>query len=122
MLAGLQLDDVRKTGTVKALAHSRFRTRDGLTLALSGIQDGEQRYVTVAASGAEPAVLRRAQDLNARLSDWEFEVPGYRYDSLFRPLEQLLKPLPSAPPAGSRKAPHSPLASPTTLPVGPQSH
>ena len=28
------------------------------------------------------------------MAGWEFEVPGYRFDTLFRPLEQLLKPLP----------------------------
>jgi hypothetical protein len=121
-LTGLQLDDVRKTGTVKAVAHTRFQTRDGLTLALSGIQEGEQRYITVTATGAGAAAVQRAQDLNARLSDWEFEVPGYRYDSLFRPLEQLLKPLPAKTPAATHNPPHSPVSSPATSPVGPQSH
>ena len=109
VLAGLQLDDVRRTGTLKAVAHSRFQTRDGLTLILSGIQEGEQRYITVAATGAGSAAVQRAQDLNARLSEWEFEVPGYRYDSLFRPLEQLLKPLPAKPPAATHSLPHSPI-------------
>ncbi len=105
-LAGLQLDDVRKTGTLKSVAQSRFQTRDGFTLLLTGIQDGELRYIAVTASGSGPAALRRAQDLNARLSDWEFEVPGYRYDTLFRPLEQLLKPLPSKPAAAKPQQSH----------------
>ena len=111
-LAGLQLDDVRKAGSLKALAHGRYQTRDGLTLAIAGIQDGELRYITVAASAAGPAAQQRAQDLNAKLSGWEFEVPGYRYDTLFRPLEQLLKPLPVKPAAAPRTLPHSPAASP----------
>ena len=120
VLAGLQLDDVRKAGTLAAVAHGHFHTRDGLTLDIAGIQEGEQRYITVAASGARPGAQQKAQDLNARLSGWEFEVPGYRFDTLFRPLEQLLKPLPSTSPARSRKAPHGPVASPDTSPVGPQ--
>ncbi len=102
-LAGLQLDDVRKAGSLKAVAHGRFLTLDGLTLAIAGIQDGELRYITVAATGAA-AAQQRAQDLNAKLAGWEFEVPGYRYDTLFRPLEQLLKPLPAAAAHQSPKA------------------
>jgi hypothetical protein len=100
-LAGLQLDDVRKAGSLKAVAHARFLTADGLTLALAGIQDGELRYITVTASGAA-AAQQRAQDLNAKLAGWEFEVPGYHYDTLFRPLEQLLKPRPTATAAQSQ--------------------
>lgn len=122
VLAGLQLDDVRKTGNLKPVAHGRFQTRDGLTLALSGIQEGEQRYITVTATAAVSTAVQRAQDLNAKLSEWEFEVPGYRYDSLFRPLEQLLKPLPAKAAAATKSAPHSPLPSPSASPAGPQSH
>jgi hypothetical protein len=118
-LAGLQLDDVRKAGSLKAVAHSRFLSRDGLTLSLAGIQDGELRYLTVAASGTG-AAAQRAQDLNARLSGWEFEVPGYRYDTLFRPLEQLLKPLPAKPAAAAKKPAQSPLSQSKVTPQ--QSH
>jgi hypothetical protein len=114
-LTGLQLDDVRKAGTLQAMAHGRFLTGDGLTLAIAGIQEGELRYITVTASGAGAAAQQRAQDLNAKLAGWEFEVPGYRYDTLFRPLEQLLKPLPAKPAAGPRNAPHSPVASPAAV-------
>ncbi len=61
-----------------------------LTLTLSGIQDAEQRYISIAVSGSSPAAQTQARDLNARLAGWQFEVPGYRYDALFRPLEPLL--------------------------------
>jgi hypothetical protein len=119
-LAGLQLDDVRKAGTVAAVAHASFHTRDGLVLAIAGIQDAEQRYITVVAapeaSAASPAALSSARDLNARLSGWEFEIPGYRYDTLFRPLEQLLQPKSSAP-AAAGTLPHGP-AAPAGLPLG----
>jgi hypothetical protein len=99
-LAGLQLDDVRKAGTLPATASAIFQTRDGLTLTIAGLQQGATRYLTVVASAHAPAAQPRAQDLNSRLGGWEFEVPGYRYDGIFRPLEQLLKPKPvPAPPA-----------------------
>jgi len=111
-LAGLQLDDVRKAGNLPAIAHATFVTSDGLTLALSGIQEAEQRYLTIAASGVSPTAQAQAHDLNARLAGWEFEIPGYRYESLFRPLEQLLKPKAVA-------APAAPAAGPARLPFGP---
>ena len=101
-LAGLQLDDVRKVGTVAAGAQAIFQTHDGLSLTIAGIKDGELRYITVVASATAPAAQGQARDLNARVAGWEFELPGYRYDALFRPLEQLLvpkQPASSAPPA-----------------------
>ena len=121
-LAGLQLDDVRKGGTVAAVAQATFVTSDGLTLVLSGIQDAEQRYLTIAVSGSSPTAQAQARELNARLAGWEFELPGYRYDALFRPLEQLLKPKAVATPAGSSGPTRSPADAPARLPFGPQSH
>lgn len=119
-LVGLQLDDVRKSGTQAPVAQSTFRTGDGLVITLAGIQEGETRYLTAAASASAPAAQQRAQDLNARLAGWQFEMPGYRYDTLFRPLEQLLKPLPAPKPAASAKPAHSPVSSGTITPQ--QSH
>jgi Domain of unknown function (DUF4340) len=121
-LAGLQLDDVRKAGAAAPLAQATFVTSDGLTLVLSGIQDAAQRYITIAVSASSPTALGQARDLNARLAGWEFQVPGYRYDALFRPLEQLLKPKAVATSAGSSGPAHAPAPSPARLPFGPQSH
>jgi Domain of unknown function (DUF4340) len=122
-LAGLQLDDVRKPGSVAAVAHASFHTSDGLVLAIAGIQDADQRYITVVVStepAAPPTALARARELNARLSGWEFQIPGYRYETLFRPLEQLLQPKSSAP-AASGALRHSP-AAPAGLPFGAPGH
>ncbi|HEY6454743.1 MAG TPA: DUF4340 domain-containing protein [Steroidobacteraceae bacterium] len=122
-LAGLQLDDVRKAGTVAAIAQAIFQTRDGLTLTLAGIKDGELRYITVVASATGPAAQGQARDLNARVAGWEFELPGYRYDGLFKPLEQLLvpkKPASSGPAAAPQQSPVTSRAAPTALPFGPK--
>jgi hypothetical protein len=117
-LVGLQLDDVRKAAAHAPVAQATFRMGDGLVVTLAGIQDGEMRYISVAATASTPAAQPRARDLNARLAGWEFELPGYRYDTLFQPLEQLLKPKPA--PAASAKPPHGAAAAPATLPFGPQ--
>ena len=120
-LAGLQLDDVRKPGNLAAVAHATFLTSDGLMLEIAGTQDGVQRFIAVVASASQPATQAQARDLNARLSGWQFELPGYRYDSLFRPLEQLLKPKEvPVPPGAPGKPPHSPGSAPAGLPFGPQ--
>jgi hypothetical protein len=118
-LVGLQLDDVRKATAHAPAAQATFHTSDGLILTLAGIQEGETRYITVAATASAPAQQPRAQELNARLAGWEFELPGYRYDTLFRPLEQLLKPLPAPKPAAAAKPAHSAASAPSALPFGP---
>jgi hypothetical protein len=125
-LAGLQLDDVRKAGTAAATAQAVFQTRDGLSLTIAGIKDGELRYLTVVASATAPAAQDRARDLNARVAGWEFELPGYRYDGLFKPLEELLVPkktasaASSAPAASPNQSPATAPAAPTALPFGPK--
>jgi hypothetical protein len=107
-LTGLQLDDVRKAGTLAASARAIFQTGDGLTLTLAGLEQGATRYLTVIASANAPAAQQRAQGINNRLGGWEFEVPGYRYDGIFRPLEQLLKPKPAPAPPAAPKASAAP--------------
>jgi Domain of unknown function (DUF4340) len=108
-LVGLQLDDVRKAAAHAPVAQATFHMGDGLVVTLAGIQDGETRYISVAATASTPAAQPRARDLNARLAGWEFELPGYRYDTLFHPLAELLKPLP-APSSAPRATPlHSPV-------------
>lgn len=122
-LAALQLDDVRRAGTIAPTAQAMFQSRDGLTLTIAGIKDGELRYITVVASATAPAAQGQARDLNARLAGWEFELPGYRYDGLFKPLEQLLipkKPASSGPAAAPNRSPVTPSAAPTALPFGPK--
>ena len=32
-----------------------------------------------------------AHKLEARVNGWMFEIPNYKYDALFRPLEEMLK-------------------------------
>jgi hypothetical protein len=89
-LSSLTLDDVRKaagTGPV----HATFETFDGLTVDVSGRKDGASRYITLSAKSSSKATQDEAEKLNSRFGGWELEVLGYRYDSLFQPLEGLLE-------------------------------
>ena len=112
-LAGLNLDDVRKKAAASAgrQAHARFRTFDGLELRLEGSKDDAHAWLTVnvapAATTPAPgdAAHAEAERLQGRLKDWEFEVPTYRYDQIFRPLEELLQ---KPPEKGAKKQPKAP--------------
>jgi len=115
-LAGMTLDDVRRaadaattpapaakpaavapTSATAAVAHATFRTFDGLELEVTGHKEGDKSLVTLTARSTAKETEAEAQSLAARLKGWEFELPGYKYDGMFRPLEDLLKKLPEPP-------------------------
>ncbi len=90
-LSSLTLDDVRKAGGAGTNpVHVTFETFDGLTIDVSGRQDGNSRYITISAKSSSKDTQGEAQKLNSRFGGWEIELLGYRYDSLFQPLEGLL--------------------------------
>lgn len=105
-LAGLTSDDVQRAsqpapgGPPNAAAkspppaapvHATFRTFDGLELDFTGHKDGSRTLIAVTAHSSAKESQPEAQSLAARVKDWEFEVPSYKYDAMFRPLEELLK-------------------------------
>ncbi|MBS0365584.1 MAG: DUF4340 domain-containing protein [Proteobacteria bacterium] len=97
-LSALTLDDVQPAPPAPPAplqtAHSSFNTFDGLTIEVSGRQDGTRTWVTFTVSSAAPASAAQARTLSQRLQGREFAIAGYRYDSMFRALEELLQPLP----------------------------
>jgi Domain of unknown function (DUF4340) len=78
---------------------------DGSVITLTGAVVGEKRWIQVAAP--------QDATLSTKASGRAFEIASYRYDQIFRPLEQLLvpkpappaKPAPSSTPAPSAKKP-----------------
>jgi Domain of unknown function (DUF4340) len=71
---------------------------DGSIITLTGAAVGEKRWIQVAAP--------KDASLNAKTSGRAFEIANYRYDQIFKPLEQLLvpKPAPAAKPVGTQPA------------------
>lgn len=110
VLARLEFDEVRRSA-VPAGRPRRDRTVvhsfDGLVVTLEGWAEGEQRWLAVASrfdAGAAahfPAADRRAADAAqvraeaeriARATDgWQYRVPGYRYDAIFRKRDDVLR-------------------------------
>jgi hypothetical protein len=83
---GLTADDVTTVGDID------FSKATVATVTLS---DGSVITVTGATSGDKHWVhLQTSKDaaLNAKAAGRAFEIAGYRYDAIFRPLEQLLVP------------------------------
>jgi hypothetical protein len=105
VLSSLNLDDVSKAPAgAAAAARAVVRTFDGLEITVSGRKDGTRSLVSLAAQSPAGSGAADAQQLNARLAGWEFQVPDYKYAAIFVTLDELLKPLPepakkSAPPA-----------------------
>ena len=111
-LAGLTLDDAQHVPSTaadpKTLSHATFHTFDGLAVDVTGRKDGSRTLISVAATSSDKTSEAEAQALTARTQGWEFEVPAYKYDGLFRPLEDLLKkpePPPSKKAAADSKKP-----------------
>jgi hypothetical protein len=71
---------------------------DGGIITLTGAAVGEKRWIQVAAP--------KDASLSAKTSGRAFEIANYRYDQIFKPLEQLLvpKPAPAAKPTGTQPA------------------
>jgi len=89
-----------------APAHAVFHTFDGLQIDLQGHQEGDQRFIALTTQASSKDHEEEARTLNARFTGWEFEIPSYKYDALFRPLDDLLKkpPEPATPAAKGKGA------------------
>jgi hypothetical protein len=113
-LTTLQLDDVRHaTPDAKPTASATFHTFDGLEVKVDGFLEGDRHFLALTASSTAKETEAEAQTLAARLKGWQFEVPPYKYDALFRPLEDLLK---KPEPKPEKKADAKPAKKPTALP------
>jgi hypothetical protein len=111
-LGSVSLDDVQHSPTVPATgsAHAVFSTFDGLKIDVAGHKEGTKTLVSFTPTSTAPATEAEAKALAARLKGWDFEIPSYKYDGMFRSLEDLLEKLPEPAAKGGKKpaaaAPH----------------
>ncbi len=84
--SGLTADDVTPAGDVdfsKATV-ATVTLSDGNVITVSGAVVGDKHWILVKAS--------KDAALDAKTAGRAFDVAGYRFDAIFRPLEQLLVP------------------------------
>ena len=95
--SGLAADDVAAAGDLDFSNPSiaTLTMSDGKIVAFTGATIGDKRWIQV----TQPTDAA----LTARTVGRAFEIPSYRYDAIFRPLEQLLVPKEQKAPATSNK-------------------
>jgi hypothetical protein len=114
-LASFTLDDVRKMpADAKPDATATFHTFDGLELQIAGQKEGERRYVSITPRSTAKETESEAKTLSDRVNGWQYEIASYKYDALFKPLDDLLKkPEPKEEKKGAKKK-AAPESSPTS--------
>ncbi|HEY2679677.1 MAG TPA: DUF4340 domain-containing protein [Steroidobacteraceae bacterium] len=97
----LSPDDVAQAGDIDFNKPSvaTVTLLDGSLITVTGTVVGEKHWIQVTAP--------KDTALTAKAGGRAFEIAGYRYDAIFRPLEQLLVPLPP-PPEKKLAAPSKP--------------
>jgi hypothetical protein len=109
-LANLELDDVRKFDPAQwpaATDRAEVRTFDGWVLGVEGRVDGEHHWIRVTsrfdealakgfappkdAKSPAPDARKDSEALSTRAVAWVYEIPKYKYDALFKPLDELTK-------------------------------
>jgi hypothetical protein len=96
-LSGLTADDVAAASSIDFSKPSQaiFTLADGNVITVTGVAADDKRWIEVQST--------KDAALNAKVQNRAFEVAGYRFDAIFRPMEQLLVPKetkPAAPLAG----------------------
>lgn len=90
----IELDDVRKTVAppppADQTSSATLETLDGLTVTFRLRKEAADSWVTVAASGKDKAA-EAAATLAKRLDGWEFKVPAWKADALFKRKADLLE-------------------------------
>lgn len=95
-LGGMTFDDVHKAATPSAdakVSHVIYQTFDGLQVDLAGRKDGGHDLIALTVTSNDKATADEAKKLAAQVQGWEYELPSYKYDAIFQPLEELLKPV-----------------------------
>lgn len=110
-LGNLEFEEVRRAAPAVGQPRPQravVRCFDGLVVTLEGRADGEARWLTLAASfdaelaarfppaagqaapGADQ-VRAEAERITATARGWEYRIPAYRFDAVFRKRDELLR-------------------------------
>ncbi len=109
---GLTADDVAPASEIdfSKASVATLSQADGNVITVTGAAVGDKHWIELQAS--------KDTAFNAKTAGHAFEIAGYRFDAIFRPLEQLLVPKP--PPAAKPAKPAAPAAKPGATGVTPK--
>ena len=103
-LTALQMDSVRPDGELDWSGATRVRllTFSGLEVTVEGVIEGEEHWIRLHAAaphaesgeaGDEDPAVAEAKAWNRRVAGWAFRIPAYKYESMTKRMEDMLKPL-----------------------------
>lgn len=112
-LTSLTLEDARAVTDDTPTTTVDFETWDGLTVSAGIVMEGDDAWVTFSANAApvvpdevsedsdavptsvEPSPVAEADEINTRLSGWQYQLAVYKRDMLVRRWDDILKSLES---------------------------
>lgn len=97
-LLDVRAEDVAKASDIDFSKPTQaiFTLSDGNVLTLTGTAIGDKRWIEIQAT-KDAALAAKAQNR-------AFELASYKYDAIFRPLDELLVPKETKPPVGNKPA------------------
>ncbi len=100
-LSALQLEGVKKADDADWSDSLRFSllSADGLLIEAELVEDADDHWIRLVASApsgddsAEEPTSDRVNSINARVSGWAYRIASYKYDSMAKRMEDMLKEL-----------------------------
>jgi hypothetical protein len=93
-LEGYEKDDERYvtlTASYDAALAERFAVKTAADDASKDDTEKGEAQAEQPPAASKPQVAAEAQTIAAKLTDWAFEIPRYKYEAIFRPLDEMLK-------------------------------
>ena len=92
VLATLEMEEVRKTPEqFSPNVTTTFTLFDGLAVTIDSVTDGESSWIDIRAEAAEDEAAAEADEINARVAGWQYQVVDYKANLLKRRFEDILK-------------------------------
>ncbi len=93
-----------KTAAASDVSTAVFESEDGLLMTIAVRKEGDVRWARVTAEGTGEAETA-AEKINARANAWEYKLPSWKFEQMFKPRDDLLK---DAQPAAAGKGNNGP--------------
>lgn len=92
-LASIDLEDVRKLESVpsgEGVSVLKLEAEGGLAVTFRLRKDGDAHWLSLAAAGAEADAKKKADEVNARATGWEFKIATWKAEQVAKKRTDLL--------------------------------